>query len=60
MKLTIKDGSPVEVESGEVAISGQTVILYDNAPTSDVVIAYVMNPGEKVRRVAEGEYVVEY
>lgn len=65
MKLTIGNSStPVEVKSGLVNVDGATVKLfeYPDATSSrlELVLAYHMNPGDRVRRVNKEEYVVEF
>lgn len=66
MKLTIKQGTAVEVENGYVEMDGPTVtlmaLLYKGTKDErrELVVAYHMLPGETVRRIKEGEYEVQY
>jgi hypothetical protein len=60
LKLTIKNGVR-EVKNGYVGVSGPVVFLMDtDTERPQIVCAYHMIPGETVRRVAEGEWVVEF
>ena len=61
--LQLKAGSPVEVKRGLVELEGPCVVLREINPKTgaeSMVLAYHLQPGEIVRSVGEGEYVVEY
>ena len=60
--LTLKGGSKVEVVSGDVTISGNCVQLieYTGVNSQEMVVAYALQPGEIVRRIGKGEYIVEF
>ena len=63
MKLTIGETSVFEVPEGIVDVDGSCVALreivtkYSFRP---LVVAYCLKPGDKVRRISEEEYAVEY
>ena len=61
--LTLKGGTKVEVADGEVDMSGTSVVLSEfnrDKICSDLVLGYCLIPGEIVRRVGKGEYIVEF
>jgi hypothetical protein len=62
VSLKLKAGSPIEVEKGRVTISGSAVVLVEQNKNlaESVVVAYALIPGDIVRRVGEGEYIVEF
>lgn len=63
VSLKIKNGTKVEVEKGYVDMSGPAVCLWEVVGPKrekDLVASYHLNPGENVRRTAEGEYLVEF
>jgi hypothetical protein len=62
VSLKLKSGSPIEVEKGRVTISGSAVVLVEQNKNlaESVVVAYALIPGDIVRRVGEGEYIVEF
>lgn len=63
VSLKLKSGTKVEVENGFVSCSGNIVSLYEIIKPekgSVLVFGYCLAPGEDVRRVAEGEYVISF
>ncbi len=63
MKLTIGETSVFEVKKGYVDINGAIVFLRDiqvGHGYNPIVVAYCLKPGDKVRRISEEEYAVEY
>ena len=58
VSLKLKSGTEVEADGGHVKVFSSCAILYDE--DDNIVIAYCLIPGEIVRRVEEGKYVVEY
>lgn len=62
ISLQIGNGTPVEVQRGRVFMTGSTVVIEETPADGNSVLvdAYVLREGDRVRRVAEGEYVVEH
>jgi hypothetical protein len=63
LKLTIGETSVFEEKQGFVKIEGSCVCLMDAGEWiggARLVVAYCLKPGEKVRRISEEEYAVEY
>jgi hypothetical protein len=62
LKLTIGETSVFEVKKGGVEIVGSCVVLNESTENlaQRLVVAYCLKPGDKVRRISEGEYAVEY
>ena len=61
--MLIREGSVFEVEKGYVDIEGSCVTLREDAGDTGfakIVVSYCLKPGDKVRRISEGEYAVEY
>ncbi len=58
--LRLGSGTPVEVKKGLVELEGSCVVLREEVRGEEhMVLAYNLLPGEIVRRVKEGEYIVE-
>lgn len=63
VSLQIKNGTAVVALRGRVYITGNTVCIEEvPADQKDAVLldAFVLSEGDRVRRVGEGEYVVEH
>ena len=62
MKLTIGETSVFEVPKGIVEIDGGCAVLREikSNMSERMVVAYCLKPGDKVRRISEEEYAVEY
>lgn len=65
ISLKLKSGTAVEVKDGRVEVSGNSAVLYErymkgNTTFTRLVLAYSLQPGEIVRHIAEGEYIVEF
>jgi hypothetical protein len=62
LKLKINESSVIEVESGIVSVEGGCAVLRELAEQGfmPIVVAYCLKPGEKLRRISEEEYAVEY
>lgn len=62
VSLKLKSGTAVEVERGEVYMVGSCVVLEEHKLNGEelLVTSYCLFPGEIVRRVSEGVYVVEF
>lgn len=62
MKLTIGETSVFEVKKGFVTVGGPCVVFVEKKESmaEQLVVAYCLKPGDKVRRISEEEYAVEY
>lgn len=58
VSLQLKAGTKIEEEDGEVIVSSSMVILRNRH--GKAVMGYCLIPGEIVRKVGEGEYIVEF
>lgn len=62
VSLQIENGTPVVAQRGRVYMTGNTVVIEETPADGDSILldAAVLRAGSRVRRVAEGEYVVEH
>lgn len=62
VSLQIGNGTPVVAQRGRVYMSGNTAVIEETPADGTPVLldAIVLREGDRVRRVAEGEYVVEH